>query len=100
MNNELYRGFRADKTKERIENKNDIVSGFYHRSHHILSFPACSLVSSLHSNCLHNAHALLFTAYDFTSSDLKHYNMVLQYNPDESNVLRVPRLMNLVMFVS
>ncbi|AQK59813.1 ABC transporter A family member 7 [Zea mays] len=34
-------------------------------------------------------------AYDFTSSDLKHYNMVLQYNPDESNVLRVPRLMNL-----
>jgi hypothetical protein len=30
MNNELYRGFRADKTKERIENKNDIVSGFYH----------------------------------------------------------------------
>ncbi|AQK59815.1 ABC transporter A family member 7 [Zea mays] len=39
-------------------------------------------------------------AYDFTSSDLKHYNMVLQYNPDESNVLRVPRLMNLVILSS
>jgi hypothetical protein len=57
-------------------------------------------IGRLFSSCLHNAHALLFTAYDFTSSDLKHYNMVLQYNPDESNVLRVPRLMNLVMFVS
>jgi hypothetical protein len=28
MNKELYRGYNEDKIKERVENNNDVVSGF------------------------------------------------------------------------
>ncbi|XP_021314989.1 ABC transporter A family member 8 isoform X2 [Sorghum bicolor] len=37
----------------------------------------------------------IVSAYDLTSSDLKHYNMIVQYNSEKSNMLRVARLMNL-----
>ncbi|CAL4970641.1 unnamed protein product [Urochloa decumbens] len=33
--------------------------------------------------------------YDLTNSDIKKFNMIVQYNPEKSNILRVPRLMNL-----
>ncbi|XP_066329775.1 ABC transporter A family member 8-like isoform X2 [Miscanthus floridulus] len=42
----------------------------------------------------------IVSAYDLTSSDLKHYNMIVQYNPEKSNMLRVARLMNLVILSS
>ncbi|XP_022681997.1 ABC transporter A family member 8 [Setaria italica] len=60
MNKELYRGYKEDKIKERIENNNDVVS-----------------------------------AYDLKNSDIKNLNLIVQYNPEKSNMLRVPRLMNL-----
>ncbi|XP_066329850.1 ABC transporter A family member 8-like [Miscanthus floridulus] len=42
----------------------------------------------------------IVSAYDLTSSDLKHYNMIVQYNPEKSNMLRVARLLNLVILSS
>ncbi|CAN6243557.1 unnamed protein product [Urochloa humidicola] len=60
ISSELYRGYKEDKIKERVQNNNDIVS-----------------------------------AYDLTNSDIKNFNLIVQYNPEKENMLRIPRLMNL-----
>ncbi|CAN6237534.1 unnamed protein product [Urochloa humidicola] len=37
----------------------------------------------------------IVSAYDLANSDIKNFNLIVQYNPEKENIIRIPRLMNL-----
>lgn len=58
MNNELYKGFRESKATERIENNNDIVSGFTIPLS--IPFPLVADISRLYL-AIHNTYSSVYS---------------------------------------